>query len=38
MTYDPIFMLTVFKLKDKNYILNNIVKYLKVVFNHHENS
>jgi len=36
MTYDPIFMLTVFKLKDKNYSLNNIVKHLKVEFNHEE--
>jgi len=36
MTYDPIFRLTVFKLKDKNYSLNNIVKHLKVVFNHEE--
>ena len=34
MTYDPIFMLTVFKLKYKNYSLNNIVKHLKVEFNH----
>jgi len=34
MTYDPIFMLIVFKLKDQNYSLNNIVKHLKVVFNH----
>ena len=36
MTYDPFFMLKVFKLKDQNYSLNNIVKHLKVVFNHHE--
>jgi len=36
MTYDPIFVLTVFKLKDQNYSLNNIVKYLKVVFNYDE--
>ena len=36
MTYDPIFRLTVFKLKDKNYSLNNIVKHLKVEFNHEE--
>ena len=33
MTYDPIFMLTVFKLKDQNYSLNNIVKSLKIRFN-----
>ena len=32
MTYGPIFMLTVFKLKDQNYSLNNIVKYLNYNF------
>jgi len=36
MIYNLIFMVTLFKLKDKNYSLNNIVKHLKVVFNHEE--
>jgi len=29
MTYDPILILTAFKLKDQNYSINNIVKTLK---------
>ena len=36
MTYDPIFILTAFKLKDQNYSINNIVKTLKLRFSDKE--